>query len=216
MKKLIPLICAVVFALCGMTSCAQTTKTEKSANMDNKKILIVYFSRTGENYGVGNITKGNTHIIADMIAAETGGKTFEIKPVNAYPSEYQACVDIARTEKDTNARPTIQDDIMIEDYDIIFLGYPNWWGDMPMPVYTFLENHNWSCKTVIPFCTHEGSGLSDTENYIRNTCKGADVKSGLAVRGNTTQNSRSEAQRTVHSWLNKLDLYNIDGKQVKD
>jgi hypothetical protein len=206
MKKLISLICAAVFAVCGMTSCAQTSKTEKSANMDNKKILIVYFSRTGENYGVGNISKGNTHIIADILAAETGGETFEIKPVNAYPHEYQACVNIARNEKDTNARPTIQDDIRIEDYDVIFLGYPNWWGDMPMPVYTFLEKHNWSGKTIIPFCTHEGSGLSNTENYIRNTCKGADVKSGLAVRGNTAQNSRTEAQKTVHSWLNKLAL----------
>ena len=206
MKKLISLICAVVFALCGMTFCAQTTKTEKSANMDNKKILIVYFSRTGENYGVGNISKGNTHIIADIIAGEIGGETFKIKPVNSYPHEYQACVDIARNEKDTNARPTLQDDIRVEDFDIIFLGYPNWWGDMPMPVYTFLEKHDWSGKTVIPFCTHEGSGLSGTDNYIRNTCKGAEVKSGLGVRGTTAQSSRTEAQKTVHSWLNKLAL----------
>lgn len=206
MEKIFSLICAVVFSVCGMTSCAQGVKSDKTENMKNKKILVAYFSRTGENYGVGNISKGNTRIIADMIAAETGGETFEIKPVKAYPDDYRACVDIARKEKDTNSRPEIQDDIRTEDYDIIFLGYPNWWGDMPMPVYTFLERHDWSGKTVIPFCTHEGSGLSGTEDKIRQTCKGATVKSGLAVSGSTAQNSQPEARKSVESWLKKLNL----------
>lgn len=206
MEKIFSLICAVAFSVCGMTSCAQGVKSDKAENMENRKILVAYFSRTGENYGVGNISKGNTCIIADMIAAETGGETFEIKPVKAYPDEYQACVDIARTEKDTDSRPEIQEDIRIEDYDIIFLGYPNWWGDMPMPVYTFLGKHDWSGKTVIPFCTHEGSGLSGTEDKIRQTCKGATVKSGLAVRGSTAQNSQPEARKSVESWLKKLNL----------
>lgn len=206
MEKIFSLICAVAFSVCGMTSCAQGVKSDKAENMENRKILVAYFSRTGENYGVGNISKGNTCIIADMIAAETGGETFEIKPVKAYPDEYQACVDIARTEKDTDSRPEIQEDIRIEDYDIIFLGYPNWWGDMPMPVYTFLEKHDWSGKTVIPFCTHEGSGLSGTEDKIRQTCKGATVTSGLAVRGSTAQNSQPEARKSVESWLKKLNL----------
>lgn len=206
MEKIFSLICAVVFSVCGMTSCAQGVKSDKAENMENKKILVAYFSRTGENYGVGNISKGNTHIIADMIAADTGGETFEIKPVKAYPDEYQACVDVARAEKDTDSRPEIQEDIRIEDYDIIFLGYPNWWGDMPMPVYTFMERHAWSGKTVIPFCTHEGSGLSGTEDKIRQTCKGATVKSGLAVRGSTAQNSQQEAKKSVESWLKKLNF----------
>lgn len=206
MEKIFSLICAVAFSVCGMTSCAQGVKPDKAENMENKKILVAYFSRTGENYGVGNISKGNTRIIADMIAAETGCETFRITPVKAYPDEYQACVDIARTEKDTDSRPEIQGDIRIEDYDIIFLGYPNWWGDMPMPVYTFLERHDWSGKTVIPFCTHEGSGLSGTEDKLRRTCKGATVESGLAVRGSTAQNSQPEARKSVESWLKKLNF----------
>lgn len=205
MGKIFSLICAVVLSICGMTSCAQGVKSDKTENMENKKILVAYFSRTGENYGVGNISKGNTSIIADMIAAETGGETFEIKPAKAYPAEYQACVDIARIEKDTDARPEIQGDIKTEDYDVIFLGYPNWWGDMPMPVYTFLEKHDWTGKTVIPFCTHEGSGLSSTEKYIARICSGATVLKGLAVRGTTAQNNRKEAQSAVDRWLTRIN-----------
>ena len=91
----------------------------------------------------------------------------------------------------------------VEDYDIIFLGYPNWWGDMPMAVYTFIEKHNWNGKTVVPFCTHEGSGLSGTERKLKDACKGATVSAGLAIKGTTAQNSQSQALKTVQTWLLK-------------
>lgn len=172
--------------------------------MNNKKILVAYFSHTGENYGVGNITEGNTHIIAKMIGEQTGATLFEIVSQKNYPTSYNACVDVAKKEKSAKARPAIKSDIPLEDYDIIFLGYPNWWGDMPMPVYTFIEGHDWTGKTVIPFCTHEGSGLSATEKYIANACTGATVLKGLAVRGTTAQASRPEAQAAVTRWLTTL------------
>lgn len=130
-------------------------------------MLVVFFSRTGENYAVGNIEKGNTHIVAEIIAKEIGGKLFRIETVKPYPDEYKACVEVAKAEKENNTRPEVKGDVKVENYDIIFLGYPNWWGDMPMAVYTFIEKHNWNGKTVVPFCTHEGSGLSGTERKLK-------------------------------------------------
>lgn len=178
----------------------QEMKTEM-----NKKVLVAFFSHTGENYAVGNIEKGNTHIIAEMIARETGGTLFEIVRSNAYPKTYNACVKVAKKEKEANARPAIQGDAPVEEYDVIFIGYPNWWGDMPMPVYTFIEKHKWNGKTVIPFCTHEGSGLSDTERRIATAFKDATVQKGLAVRGATAQNDREQAKKAVLAWLEKIN-----------
>ncbi len=170
-----------------------------------KKVLVTFFSHTGENYNVGYIEKGNTHIVAEMIAAETGGDLFEIKTVKPYPKEYRPCTDVAKQEKESNARPELQPDVKTEDYDVIFLGYPNWWGDMPMAVYTFIEKHDWQGKTVIPFCTHEGSGLSDTERSIRDACKGATVSEGLAIQGKIAQKAKPQAKQTVQTWLKKLN-----------
>lgn len=200
MKKSICTLLVMLMAALPFTSYSQGKKTN-TRNMGDKKTLVVFFSRTGENYAVGNINKGNTHIIAEMIAGETKGKLFQIEPAKAYPDNYQKCVDVAKQEKESKARPAIKDDIAVENYDVIYIGYPNWWGDMPMAVYTFIEKHNWSGKTVIPFCTHEGSGLSGTESKLKASCKGATVLKGLAVRGATAQNSQEQARKTVANWI---------------
>ena len=165
--------------------------------MKTVKVLVAFFSRAGENYAVGHIEKGNTHIVAEMIAEETGGTLFHIKPVTPYPEDYTECTQVAREEKESKARPAILGDAAVEDYDVIFIGYPNWWGDMPMPVYTFIEKHDWKGKTVVPFCTHEGSGLSGTEQKLKEACQGATVLKGLAVRGATAQNVPAQAKRSV-------------------
>lgn len=178
---------------------------QKEQNIENKKILVTFFSRNGENYAVGNIVKGNTQIIAEMIAQGTGGKLFHIEPITPYPDDYTECTEVAKREQRVQARPAIQSEATVEDYDIIFIGYPNWWGDMPMPVYTFIEKYNWQGKTVIPFCTHEGSGLSSTESKLKSACQGAVVLKGLAVRGATAQNEREQARKSVRNWLNKLE-----------
>ena len=206
MRKVINMIVLLLVSLLPMVSFAQgTSKTGKKMKTD-KKVLVVFFSHTGENYAVGNIKKGNTHIVAEMIADKTGGTLFEIVPEKEDPKTYKECVDIAKEEKESGARPAIKGDVPVESYDVIFIGYPNWWGDMPMPVYTFLEKHNWSGKTIIPFCTHEGSGLSGTEKHIAMTCKGATVGKGLALRGATAQNKREQAKATVNTWLDKQDF----------
>lgn len=202
-KSIYLLVAMALIGVASFASCSKTNK-EKEKTMETKKTLIVYFSRTGENYAVGNIQKGNTHIIADMIAEETKGDTFQIVPVNAYPSDYTQCTEVAKQEAETNARPAIQGDVKVEDYDVIFIGYPNWWGNMPMPVYTFIEKHQWKGKTVIPFCTHEGSGLGDTEKKIKDACKGSTVLKGLAVRGAVAQNEQEKAKKSVTSWLSQL------------
>lgn len=195
----------IMLCACAFTSHAQGNKSQTTDMKDGKKVLVAFFSRTGENYAVGNISKGNTHIIAEMIANETGGKLFQIETVRPYPDEYKGCVDIAKAEKENNARPEVKDDIAVEDYDVIFLGYPNWWGDMPMAVYTFIEKHDWNGKTIIPFCTHEGSGLSGTERKLKDACKKSTVSEGLAIKGTTAQNSPSQALKTVQTWLKKVN-----------
>ena len=202
---------ALSIVSCANNNTTATNETSKnkennmSTSISNKKTLVVFFSHPGENYGVGNISEGNTHIIAKMIAEATGGSLFEIIPEKEYPHDsYDEVVEIAKQEKAQKARPAIKGDVKVEDYDVIFIGYPNWWGDMPMPVYTFLEKHDWTGKVVVPFCTHEGSGLSSTEEHVAETCNGATVAKGLAVRGETAQNNREQARKSVNSWIEKL------------
>lgn len=190
---------------------AQGTESEDTPSTDESsagsKILVVYFSRAGENYGVGVIEKGNTHIIADMIAEEMDADTFEIVRVTPYPEVYRDCTDEAQEEKNANARPELTATVEnFDDYEIIFLGYPNWWGDMPMPVYTFLESYDFSGKTVAPFCTHGGSGLSRTVQTLTDKLEGATVLDGLAIPGTTAQNEQSKAKESVLSWLDELSI----------
>lgn len=200
---LLPLLLMPLYARNREPQTTPTIQNNDDMNSD-KKVLVAFFSHTGENYGVGIISKGNTHIVAEMIAEETGGTLFEILPEKEYPKSYNACVEVAKKEKEAAARPAVKEDIAVEEYDVIFLGYPNWWSDMPMVVYTFLEKHDWTGKTVIPFCTHEGSGLSATERYVGAACKGATVGKGLAMYGTTAQNSCEEARKSVVKWLEKL------------
>lgn len=197
---------SVLLTLVCATSCAQAEPQDrggKNESMEGKKILVAYFSRAGENYGVGNVEKGNTRIVAEMIADATGATLFEIVPMAEYPKDYDDCTAAAKREKEANARPAIKADIDVEGYDIVYIGYPNWWGDMPMPVYTFIEKHDWNGKSVFPFCTHEGSGLSRTESYVAEACKGAAVGKGLAVKGQTAQNKRDQTRKLVDDWLKR-------------
>ena len=200
-----------LLCLCFAFVACEPNNGDKNGNQDGGKtiegkVLIAYFSRTGENYSVGVIDKGNTAIIAEMIAEETGGELFEIQRKTPYSNVYSECVDEAQKEKNVNARPELLESKNVLEYDIIFIGYPIWHADMPMPVYTFIEANDWTGKTVIPFCTHEGSGLSGTVNTITTKCAGATVLNGLAVRGATAQNQQAQANQSVIDWLNGLNI----------
>lgn len=172
----------------------------------NEKILIAYYSRTGEEYGLGTITKGNTAIVAEILAQKTGGDLFEIKPVTPYPDSYEECKKIASREKATKARPPFVGSVDISSYDIIFVGYPIWYGDAPQIVYTFLEGYDFSGKKIAPFCTHGGSGLSSTDQTISLTCPNAKILQGFELRGATAQNDFPKAEARVVEHLKKLGL----------
>ena len=165
----------------------------------NKK-LVVYFSHKGENYSKGrivNLEKGKTEIAAEIISSIIEADIFEIVADKKYPIKYDDCIEIAKKELRENSRPKLKDNIDIKEYDIIFVGYPNWWGTMPMPVWTFLEEKDFTNKKVLPFCTHEGSGLGKSESDIKKLTGGAEVLKGLAINGSEVNNS----EKQIKKWL---------------
>lgn len=187
--RILTLISLIVFAIVSSSFAAEA------------KTLVIVFSRADENYNVGYIKKGNTMILAEMTASKTGADLFEIKPAKKYPADYDTCIDVAKKELNAKARPAILEDKDVSEYDTIFFGYPIWWGDLPMCFYTFIEAHDWNGKKIIPFCTHEGSGLAGTEKNLKRALKGAEVMKGLAVRGSTAQNDKAAAEKAIDSWL---------------
>lgn len=212
MKKTLSILLALLLtgmlAACGKTDSsnsaddveadhtAQAEQTEGGSNM-----LVAYFSLAGEQYGVGVIEEGNTSIIAHMIAEQTGADLFEIEAATPYPTSHSELLDLSRQEMANNARPEIAGTVNnMDDYDTIFIDYPNWWGNMPMIVYNFLESYDLSGKTIVPFCTHGGSGLSNTESTIADITGGT-MKDGFAIPGTTAQNDRDTARSQVTEWL---------------
>jgi flavodoxin len=165
------------------------------------KCLIAYYSRKGNNYASGSIADlpvGNTEVAAKMIQKLTGGETFRIDTVKAYPSDYAKTTEVAQQELRQNARPELTDHVGdMSAYDLVFLGYPNWWGTMPMAVFTFLEEYDFSGKTIVPFCTNEGSGMGHSESDIKKLCPRAKVLSGLPIRGGSVQ----RAEGDIAAWL---------------
>lgn len=216
MKKKIILSLFMIVGIVLMTGCGSNkinSESEKKANdvLNNQietktdaKVLIVYFSRTGENYNVGNVEVGNTAIMASYIKEYLKADSFEIIPVNKYPDSYDECLKVATKEQNEDARPAIQNKIEdIEKYDTIFLGYPIWWGDMPQIIYTFMEEYDLSGKTIIPFNTHEGSSSSGTYNTIKSKLKSAKVNTnGLAIQGKVARTSEGK-EKTIN-WLKEL------------
>ena len=185
------------------TSEASETETEPTSE---HKAIVVYFSRAGEQYGVGTIEKGNTAIIAEMIAEKTKADTFEIEPTDSrYDLSYNDLTDYAKQEQKEGARPEYKGSIDLSAYDTVYLGYPIWWGDLPMIVYSFLENNDFSGKTVYAFCTHAGSGDAGTSRNIAKTIPNATVNDNvLAIAGTTAQNEQGKAQSDVENWLKEI------------
>ena len=187
---------------------SQETGEGNGGYTEQGRILVAYFSRADENYNVGVIEKGNTQIIAEMIAETTGADLFQIRANYNYPESYDACKEIASQEKANNARPELAETIDISGYNTIFVGYPIWWGDLPMAVYTFLESNDFTGKTIIHFNTHEGSGQAGTVEKIETACLGAEVLNGLAVRGSIAQDDQDSAREAVLAWLQNMGFTN--------
>ena len=165
------------------------------------KILIAYYSRKGDNYVSGSIVNlpvGNTEIAAKTIQGIAGGDLFAIDTVKDYPSDYNETTEVAQRELRAKERPELKSSLKnMAEYDVVVLGYPNWWGTMPMAVYAFLESYDFSGKTILPLCTHEGSGLGGSERDIAKACPKAKVLKGLAIRGGSVQ----RAEGDIAKWL---------------
>lgn len=163
--------------------------------------LIVYFSRTGENYVSGAIkrlTVGNTEAAAEILRELTGADMFKIEPKTPYSDSYNECIEQAKQDKGRNARPEIKGyPESLDGYDTVYLGYPNYWGTMPMCVFTFLENSDLSGKTIKPFCTHEGSGMGSSESDLKKLCPDAKVEKGLAIHGSRLNGAKAQFE----NWL---------------
>ncbi|HWR42240.1 flavodoxin [Sporomusa sp.] len=167
------------------TASSAKTLEDKAANSKGKKILVAYFSHSG-----------NTRRAAEQIHNLVGGDMHEIKTVTAYPTGYDESVEVAKKEKETNARPALSTKVNnMANYDVIFIGYPIWWHTAPMPIYTFLEAYDLSGKTVIPFCTSYSSDIAESMDAIKSLCPNATILEGLTA---------NDANK-IEPWLTRLN-----------
>jgi flavodoxin len=195
----------------GMKSNPETPTT-----VPEKKSLVVYFSMpettnpnkmtTHEDNStvvVDGEVLGNTQYMAYVIRETSGADIFRIEPVNPYPTNHATLVDLAADEKDVNARPAIAGQIKnFAQYDTVFIGYPIWWSDMPMILYTFFEEYDFSGKTIVPFSTHGGSRFAGTPKTIRKLEPEAKMRDGLTISRDRIQNAKQQ----IVDWMNRLDL----------
>lgn len=167
------------------------------------KTLIVYFSRVGENMVNGEteiIHKGFTEIIAEKIQARTGGEMFKLEPENPYPSSYEECVKRSKIEDQYNERvPYLHPLSSLDEYDVIYLGFPCWWRTYPRIVATFIRDHNWVGKVVYPFATNEEGALGLAEMELKGSLKGAIVKKGFACKGSQV----NSVDDKLDAWIGK-------------
>jgi Flavodoxins len=165
-------------------------QTNESTTKDTSKMLIVYYSRTG-----------NTEAMANRIQELTGADMFRVETVKPYPSDYTTTTEVAKEEKNNNARPTIKAKVEnIDQYDTVYIGFPIWWGTYPMAMATFIEGHNLKGKTIIPFCTHGGGGVDQGFIDVKKRCPDSDVLDGLSIAGNSVKSKDKEIEEWVLSF----------------
>ena len=174
-------------ALCAI---AFNVQAQKAAPV--QKILVAYFSHSG-----------NTRAVAYDICKKVDGESFEIQTVKHYPGDYNTVVDQAKREQKADYRPELKSKLKnINQYEVIFIGYPNWWGTYPQAVKVFLSQYNFSGKTIIPFCTHEGSELGRSVEDLKKMCPKSHIFEGLAIRGSSAHNSDDR----IETWLKKMKI----------
>lgn len=211
------LIMSVEEAKAFMNNKAQTnTDADKGAEeQEENRSMVVYFSRA-ENIvfdsDVDAVTSasinvdetgnpiGNMRLLAEYISEETGADIFSIQTVETYPTGYRDTTDLAAEEKNINARPALSTHVdNMDDYNVIYLGYPNWWGTLPMPVASFLEEYDFAGKTIIPYVSYEGSGMGSGVSMIKELCPDAEVLDGFAIRGSEVNSEK--ARQTVAEFI---------------
>ena len=202
MRKLFLTILAGIVALTGCN--AQTTKkNEQMVNEQMKKCLVVFFSHAGDNYAVGNIKVGNTKIVADYISEITSADQFEIVTHKYDSMAYKPLCDLAQEEQYADARPAFEGKLEnLDQYDVIFVGSPVWWGTYPQVMFTFFDTYDLNGKTIYPFTTHEGSGLGNCVSDLRKAYPNADVKKGFSIYGHEVRTNKAK----VENWIKGLEL----------
>ena len=194
-------IITAALALLFSTACSGGTKQEKVMETTGKA-LVVFFSHAGDNYSVGNIEVGNTKIVADYISEIMGADQFEIVTHKYDGMAYTPLINLAQEEANNGELPEYEGDVDLSGYDTVFIGGPVWWGTYPQVMFTFFKNHaaDLDGKTVIPFTTHEGSGLASCVEDVRAAYPDADVKPGFAIYGHDVRSGRAK----VEKWLKGL------------
>ena len=189
-----------IFKLILLAALAAGSACGQDKNNMNQKALVIFFSHAGENYSVGNIEVGNTKIVADCISEITGADQFEIVAEKNYDMPYMNLIKVAQDEAKAGELPAYKGDVDVAPYDVIFIGGPIWWGTYPQVMFTFFKDHDLSGKTVIPFTTHEGSGLASTVRDVKKAWPKATVKDGFAIYGHEVRTGRAQ----VEKWLKGL------------
>jgi flavodoxin len=198
-------IIMVVLALFCITACnGQSKPSNQNSNMENKgKALVVFFSHAGDNYAVGNIEVGNTKIVADYISEITGADQFEIVTHKYDGMAYTPLINLAQEEANNGELPPYEGEVPdLSQYDTVFIGGPIWWGTYPQVMFTFFRDHDLNDKTIIPFVTHEGSGLASTVSDIKKAWSNATVKDGFAIYGHEVRSGKAK----VEKWIKGLEL----------
>ena len=194
-------IIMVALALLVSTACSAQTKQEKV--METKgKALVVFFSHAGDNYSVGNIEVGNTKIVADYISEMIGADQFEIVTHKYDGMAYTPLINLAQEEANNGELPEYEGDVDMSGYDTVFIGGPVWWGTYPQVMFTFFKKHTTDLegKTVIPFTTHEGSGLANCVEDVKAAFPGAKVTQGFSIYGHEVRTGKAK----VEKWLKGL------------
>ena len=178
------------------------TRNEQSAQpLDTKKkALVVFFSHAGDNYAVGNIKVGNTKIVADYISAFTGADQFEIKTSKYDGMAYKPLCDLAKKEQENGELPPFEGTVDVKQYDVVFIGGPVWWGTYPQVMFTFFKKYDLNSKTIIPFTTHEGSGLGSCVKDVKKAYPKANVEQGFSMYGHDVRTGKER----VEKWLKTL------------
>ena len=192
----------VVAGLLMTMSCSGNTGTKEKKVMEkNTKVLIVFFSHAGENYAVGNIKVGNTKLVADEIQKVTGGDEFEIVAERNYDMPYASLTKLAKEEQERNEKPAFKGEIKdIDQYSTVFIGGPVWWGTYPQVMFSFFDKYDLNGKTIIPFTTHEGSGLGSVVEDLKKLYPNATFKEAFSIYGHETRNDLSK----VSKWMKSL------------
>lgn len=194
LSLIMAILCSITFISCGKDETPGAVQEPDAPLTGESNVLVVYFSWSSSH---------NTQTMANYIAEETDGELFRLVPETPYTTDYDAVLDIAREEQSNNARPALAENITAEQlagYDVIFVGYPIWWYDAPMIIYTFLESHDFSGKTIVPFATSGGSGIAEEDDFREIT--GATVLDGLCIRNINDSSARDD----IRKWLTELAL----------